>query len=143
MLGPYDENPSSINKENIDSWVKEGVIEYIQPTNDVRPYIANCSVLVLPSYREGVPRSVMEAMAMERPIIVTDVPGCRETIIDGKNGFLVPVRDSDALAEAMERFIHDSKLALDMGKSGRELVAEKFDVFKVNKDIIREMGLAS
>ena len=118
-----------------DGWVNfSGLLE------DVRPAIADCSVYVLPSYREGTPRTVLEAMAMGRPIITTDAPGCRETVIDGDNGFLVPVKSVDALVEAMQRFIDDPGLAARMGKRSREIAEEKYDVHKVNAVMLREMG---
>ena len=96
---------------------------------------------VLPSYREGTPRTVLEAMAMGRAIITTDVPGCRETVVDGHNGYLVPPRDSKALSEAMGRFLDDPSLALEMGRRSREMAVEKYDVEKVNEVILREMNL--
>jgi len=138
LLGSLDAHPSSLPREFVE---EAGIIEYIGPTKDVRPYIKNCSVYVLPSYREGVPRSVMEAMAMARPIIVTDVPGCRETIVDGENGFMVPSRDIPALANAMERFISNPQLIEPMGLVSRRMVEEKFDVHKVNENLMREMEI--
>jgi len=108
----------------------------------VRPFLRNASVYVLPSYREGTPRSVLEAMAMGRPIVTTDAPGCRETVVDGENGFLVPVKDAKALAAAMERFITDPQLIDRMGKRSREIAEEKYDVENVNAVIMKAMGLA-
>ena len=119
----------------------EGLIEYMGATEDVRPYLEKASVYVLPSYREGTPRSVLEAMAMGRPVITTDAPGCRETVIDGVNGFLVPVRDKVALAEAMEKFIIDKELMAEMGRKGREIAESRYDVHKVNLSILRPMEL--
>src|SRR5690606_6668697 len=114
VVGPFDSNPSSINEAAVRQWHDEGVIEYLGETKDVRPVIAEARVYVLPSYREGTPRTVMEAMAMGRPVITTNAPGCKETVIDGKNGFLVPVRDARALAGAMQRFIDDPSLISKM-----------------------------
>ena len=122
-------------------WQAEGLIEYMGATEDVRPYLEKASVYVLPSYREGTPRSVLEAMAMGRPVITTDAPGCRETVIDGVNGFLVPVRDKVALAEAMEKFIIDKELMAEMGRKGREIAESRYDVHKVNLSILRPMEL--
>lgn len=133
--------PDSIQLAELDAWVQAGTLEYLGRMEDVRPAIAACSVYVLPSYREGTPRTVLEAMAMGRPIITTDAPGCRETVIDGENGFLVPVKSVDALVEAMERFINEPDLAARMGKRSREIAEEKYDVHKVNAVMIREMGL--
>lgn len=142
LLGPLDINPTAITQEQLEQWTKEGIIEYLGKTNDVRPYIADASVFVLPSfYREGTPRSVLEAMSMGRPIITTDAPGCRETVIDGKNGFLVPVKDVDALKSAMEKFIQKPDLISQMGKQSRIIAEEKYDVRKVNRAILQEMGL--
>lgn len=141
LLGPLDINPAAITQEQLERWSKEGIIEYLGKTNDVRPYIADASVFVLPSYREGTPRSVLEAMSMGRPIITTDAPGCRETVIDGRNGFLVPVKDVDALKSAMEKFIQKPDLISQMGKQSRIIAEEKYDVRKVNRAILQEMGL--
>ena len=141
LLGPLDINPAAITQEQLERWTKEGIIEYLGKTNDVRPYIADASVFVLPSYREGTPRSVLEAMSMGRPIITTDAPGCRETVIDGRNGFLVPVKDIDTLKSAMEKFIQEPDLISQMGKQSRIIAEEKYDVRKVNRAILQEMGL--
>ncbi|NPV29982.1 MAG: glycosyltransferase family 4 protein [Firmicutes bacterium] len=141
LLGPLDTNPSAIGKKEVEAWVAEGVIEYLGETDDVRPYLAACSVYVLPSYREGTPRSVLEAMAVGRPVITTDSPGCRETVKDGVNGFLVPVKNSVALAEAMERFILNPEIIVEMGKKSREIAEQKYDVHRVNQVILEAMGL--
>jgi glycosyltransferase involved in cell wall biosynthesis len=117
------------------------VIEYQPWVEDVRPLIADSSVFVLPSYREGTPHTVLEAMAMGRPIITTDAPGCRETVRDGENGFLVAVRNVPALVEAMARFVHEPDLVKTMGRRSRLLAEEKFDVADVNRIILRTMGL--
>jgi glycosyltransferase involved in cell wall biosynthesis len=98
-------------------------------------------VYVLPSYREGLPLTVMEAMSMGRPVVTTDAPGCRETVVDGDNGFLVPVGDAAALARAMERFILEPEMIAKMGNRGREIAEEKYDVHKVNAVIMKTMGL--
>ena len=141
IVGPYDNNPSAIKRNDILKWQDEGLIEYMGSTEDVRPYIAECSVYVLPSYREGTPRSVLEAMSMGRPIITTDAPGCRETVIDGINGFLVPVRDSERLSNAMEKFLQNPSLITEMGAKSREIAEARYDVNKVNHSIMQAMGL--
>ena len=141
LLGSFDTNPAAISREQVESWIQEESIEYLGETNDVRPYIAASSVYVLPSYREGTPRSVLEAMSMGRAVITTDAPGCRETVCHGENGFLVPVKDSRALAEAMERFISSPELIFDMGNKSREIAVEKYDVHKVNHVIMQAMAL--
>ena len=142
LLGGLDTNPGAISKEEVEGWVKEGLIEWPGHVTDVRPYLAQASVFVLPSYyREGVPRSIQEAMAMARPIITTDAPGCRETVISGVNGFLVPVRDVDALVSAMERFIREPELIERMGKKSRKIAEERFDVHKINQVLLEAMEL--
>lgn len=134
--------PSSISEEEFTAWKKEGIVEIFGETGDVRPYISAAGVYVLPSYYgEGLPRTILEAMAMGRPIITTDTPGCRETVGEGANGIIVPAKDSAALAKAMERFIVEPDLAGKMGREGRRIAEEKYDVHKVNEVINREMGL--
>ena len=141
LVGWLDENPASISQEELDAWIHEDVIEDMGKLADVRPAIAASSVYVLPSYREGTPRTVLEAMAMGRPIITTDAPGCRETVKDGENGFLIPVKDVSALVAAMERFIQSPELIESMGKVSRKIAVEKYDVHKVNAVILEAMGL--
>ncbi|MEO7917187.1 MAG: glycosyltransferase family 4 protein [Dokdonella sp.] len=143
LVGWIDANPDSISQPELDRWVSEGIIEFLGKLADVRPVIAGASVYVLPSVREGTPRTVLEAMAMGRPIITTDAPGCRETVVDGENGFLVPVKSVDALVEAMQRFIDDPSLAARLGKRSREIAEEKYDVHKVNAVMLREMGITA
>src|SRR5690554_1029195 len=93
LVGDLDDNPESIKREELDAWIESGDIEYLGRLSDVRPALANAHVFVLPTYyREGVPRTILEAMAMGRPIITTDAPGCRETVVEGENGFLVPIK---------------------------------------------------
>jgi len=141
LVGWIEDNPASISKKELDLWVKQGIIEYLGKLSDVRPAIAESSVYVLPSYREGTPRTVLEAMAMGRPIITTDAPGCRETVQHGKNGFLVPVKNAPALVNAMEQFIRQPELTEQMGKASRQIAIEKYDVHKVNAVILKTMGL--
>jgi glycosyltransferase involved in cell wall biosynthesis len=141
LLGPLDVNPAAITRKEIKHWGEEGIIEYLGETKDVRPYIAEASVFVLPSYREGTPRSVLEAMSMGRPIITTDAPGCRETTQEGVNGYLVPVKDYVALFKAMERFILQPELIPVFGLASRRIAEKKYDVHKVNHIILEEMGL--
>ena len=142
MMGWIDSNPNAITQAELDGWVADGSIEFLGRLSDVRPAIEACSVYVLPSYREGTPRTVLEAMAMGRAVITTDAPGCRETVVDGDNGFLVPVRSADALADAMACFITEPTLAARMGQRGRQLAEDKYDVHKVNAVMLKEMGLA-
>jgi glycosyltransferase involved in cell wall biosynthesis len=141
LVGWIDEGPDSISKTELDAWIKDGSINFLGQLSDVRPAIEDCSVYVLPSYREGTPRSVLEAMSMGRPIITTDAPGCRETVIDGENGFLVPVKNVDALIGAMRKFIDDPGLIARMGARSRQIAEEKYDVHKVNTVMLKAMGI--
>lgn len=143
LLGDVDPNPGSLKRDEAMSWVSEGLIEWPGEVEDVRPWIARSHVYVLPSWREGVPRSTQEAMAMGRPVITTDAVGCRETVEDGVNGFLVPVRDAAALAAAMLRFIENPALIESMGRESRRLAEEKFDVHKINAIMLEAMGIRS
>ncbi|PKH80051.1 glycosyltransferase family 4 protein [Psychrobacter sp. 4Bb] len=122
--------------------IKASIIEYPGHVNNVSDWITKSSVFVLPSYyREGVPRSTQEAMAIGRPIITTDVPGCRETVVDGVNGFLVEKWDPKALAEKMIYFIEHPEQIKEMGDESYKLAQEKFDADKVNKRLINMLGL--
>lgn len=141
ILGSPGKGPDALNMDYINQAHEEGIINYLGRKPDVRPYIAQSSVYVLPSYREGTPRSVLESMSMGKPIITTNVPGCRETVIDGENGFLIPVKDHITLADKMKYFIENKSKIIEMGKKSRKIVKEKYDVHKVNKNIISAMGL--
>jgi len=140
LAGWLDEAPDAIGQAELDSIVAGGV-EDLGRLADVREAIAGASVYVLPSYREGTPRTVLEAMATGRAVITTDAPGCRGTVVDGDNGLLVPVADPDALYRAMRRFVEEPGLARRMGEASLRLVREKFDVHKVNKAILEATGL--
>jgi len=141
LLGPFDNNPSAIKRDTVIEWHKAGIINYLGETDDVRPFISSACVFVLPSYREGTPRSVLEAMAMGRPIVTTDTPGCRETVCNGVNGYLVDVKDPVSLANAMEKFILDPESIIVMGKNSRKIAEEKYDVHMVNSAILNSMEL--
>ncbi len=141
LLGGLDTNPGGLKRDEIEAWVSEGIIEWPGHVPDVRTWIARASVFVLPSYREGVPRSTQEAMAMARPVITTDAPGCRDTVIEGENGFLVKPRDAGALADAMERFISEPELIERMGAASRRIAEERFDVRRINRRMMEAMGL--
>lgn len=122
------DNPSAISKDKFFSWVESKYIQYLGSTKDIRRFIKNADCIVLPSYREGVPRAILEAMSMEKPIITTDVAGCRETVVEETNGLLVPAKDSLALAEAMTQLYNLSKEEIElMGKNSREFVLNRFD----------------
>lgn len=142
LLGSYDQLPDSIPKSVIEPYILDGTIQRFNETHDVRGFYEKCSVYVLPSYREGTPRTVLEAMAMGRPIITTDTPGCRETVVDGYNGYLVPVRDPNTLAEKMIQFIKQPELINTMGTNSLQLCREKFDVDAVNNQLTQIMNLS-
>ncbi|MCV2877681.1 glycosyltransferase family 4 protein [Sedimentimonas flavescens] len=129
LLGACDaENRSAIDKEMVDAWVAEGLIEYLGTTEDVRPNIARATCVVLPSYREGAPRTLIEAAAMARPLIATDVPGCREVVDHGITGYLCKLRSADSLARAMLTLLSRPPEALTaMGRAGRRKVEQVFD----------------
>ncbi|MCF3641822.1 glycosyltransferase family 4 protein [Rhizobium sp. TRM95111] len=142
ILGHFDPNPSAISREQMDAWVKEGLVTYLGETRDVRPFLADCNVFVLPSYyREGIPRSILEALSTGRAIITTALPGCRDTVVDGVNGYLVPARDPRQLAQAMMHFAENPADAHRMGLRSRDIAESRFDVHEVNKRLMRRFGL--
>lgn len=141
IVGAHDNNPNCIERKAFDSAVSAGFVEYLGVLNDVRGVLANADVFVLPSYREGTPRSTLEAMAMSLPIVTTDVPGCRETVINEENGFLVPAYDSSELAQRILDLHLDREMAVSMGLRSRVLVEQKFDVVKVNETILSHLGI--
>lgn len=137
VLGRLDEgNPGALQKNYIDVLVSSGVIDYPGQVTNVAERIAQASVFVLPSYREGVPRSTQEAMAIGRPVITTDVPGCRETVVEGVNGFFVPPWAPEQLAEKMIRFIEQPELIEKMGQESYRIAQEKFDATEVNERLV-------
>lgn len=129
LLGPVDvENNTAISQTVIDGWVAEGVVEYFPATDDVRSFIERATCVVLPSYREGLPRTLLEAAAMGKPLIATDAPGCRDVVIDGVNGYLCQVADAVDLAEKMQRIVEMTSSERElMGKAGRKKVEQEFD----------------
>lgn len=140
LLGPFDDNPSAIPKHIIETWEKEGVINYLGSTTDVRPFLAKSMVSVLPSYREGTPRALLESMAMGLAVVTTDVPGCRDTVDPGVNGYLVEAENSLSLSLAMEKFILNPELANQMGLHGVELIKQKYDIQSVNRTICENLN---
>ena len=142
LVGGADPNPDVIALTEIESWQRRGILTWHGEADDVRSYIARSHVYVLPSYREGTPRSVLEAMAMGRPVITTDTAGCRETVIEGVNGFLVPVGSVEPLAQAMERFVTRPELIGQLGAQSRSIAENRYDVREVNARLLREMELA-
>ena len=131
-----DKNPAAIRKDDLMNWVKEGIVVYHGATNDVKKYIAASDCIVLPSYREAIARSITEGMAMEKPVITTDTPGCREAVDDGQNGFLVPVKDALALSVSMDKFHQlDADQRHIMGVLGRQKVVREFDDRLISQQI--------
>jgi glycosyltransferase involved in cell wall biosynthesis len=143
LLGGLDANPGGLGRAEVEAWAQEGIVEWPGHVS-VRQWLEQASVYVLPSYyREGVPRSTQEAMAMGRPVITTDSPGCRETVEQGVNGFMVPVRDASALEEAMLNFVRQPELIVTMGMASRSMAEAKFDVHKINAEIFKIMAIDS
>lgn len=140
LVGWIDRNPAAIRQEELDAWVRDGVVECAGRLDDVREELRRASVFVLPSYREGTPKSVLEALATARPVITTDAIGCRETIRDGIEGLLVPPRDAPALAEACLRLGDDGAMRAEMGLAARRRAEERFDVRLVNAEIMEALG---
>ena len=141
LVGWMDDNPSAISQQELETWVNDKIVNYWGKLSDVRPAITASSVYVLPSYREGTPRTVLEAMAMGRAVITTDAPGCRETVSHGVNGYLVAVKSVDQLVQSMQYFIEDPKLMISMGQRSREIALNKYDVHQVNKHMMTEMDM--
>ena len=128
LLGRRDErNPSVVAKQDLEKWQSDGVVKWLGEVKDVRPIIADADVVVLPSYREGIPRSLLEASAMGKPVITTDAVGCREAAEHGRTGLLIPVRDASALADAMRKMIENPDMRVRMGKEGRQKMECEFD----------------
>lgn len=129
LVGDADPgNPSTVSREDLAAWHAEGVVEWLGWRPDVAALLASAHVACLPSYREGVPRFLLEAGAQARPSVATDVPGCRDVVHDGENGLLVPPRDAGALASAIERLVDDAGARRRMGARAREIVLATFDV---------------
>ncbi len=135
--GTIPNHPRSLTEADLQSFKRLPHFHFTGDVAEVRPYIAKSSVIVLPSYREGTPRAVLEAMAMARPVITTDAPGCRETVEHGVNGFLVPIKNRDVLVEKMEYFIQNPARCPEMGEASRKWAEARFNVHNVNKTLIR------
>ncbi|OCQ54410.1 N,N'-diacetylbacillosaminyl-diphospho-undecaprenol alpha-1,3-N-acetylgalactosaminyltransferase [Photorhabdus australis subsp. thailandensis] len=128
LVGNTDENPKSVKKEEIDHWVKQEIVEYWGYRHDIDNIMSKANIIVLPSYREGLPKSLIEAAACGRAVITTDVPGCRDAIINNVTGLLVPVKDSFALSEAIQDLISNSEKRNNMANEGRKLAERVFDI---------------
>jgi glycosyltransferase involved in cell wall biosynthesis len=141
LVGAMEKMQDSLNDQQLRPYIARGIVSWYGDTKDVRPFLARCSVYVLPSWREGTPRTVLEAMASGRPVITTDVPGCRETVINGRNGFLVPAQNAAALAEKMIWMLQHPKAVRKMGEESLNICRQKYDVRKVNRKMMETMGL--
>lgn len=141
LVGPFDSNPSSLKSEDLKPYIESGIVEYFGEKSDVKPYISQCSVYLLPSYHEGTPKTVLEAMAMGRPIITSDAPGCRETVVEGVNGYLVKVKDIIGLINRMEYFIFNREACVNMGNESVKIARKKYDVKIINQTIMHTMEL--
>jgi glycosyltransferase involved in cell wall biosynthesis len=130
---PDPGNPSSVSAEDLANWTRQNSdVQFIGHVEDIEPLIARSRVVVLPSYREGTPRILLEAAAMAKPLVATDVPGCREIVENGKNGFLVPAQNAEAIADALETLLDSKDLCETMGRAGRQKVLDEFDTTRVN-----------
>ena len=144
ILGEIDhQNMGALKQHELDDLIQENLFEYPGYVTNVKDWITETSVFVLPSYREGVPRSTQEAMAVGRPVITTDAPGCKETVVDRLNGFVVPRWDPEALADKMCYFIENPSQINLMGLESFKIAQNKFDSDKINSKLLDIMGLIS
>jgi len=128
LLGPFESGRGAVTRGEIERWEADGAVRHLGVTDDVRPYLARATAFILPSYyREGLPRTSLEAMASGRPVVTTDWPGCREAVVDGETGFLIPPKDPARLAEALRRYLLEPGLAARHGVAGRALAERRFD----------------
>lgn len=140
--GGLDTNPTAIQQKELDEWVSTGVIEYLGKLQDVRPTITNSHVFILPSYREGTSRSILEAMSIGRPIVTTNVAGCRQLVEVGRNGYLAEAKSVQSLVDAIEKMINvSSNELIQMGIYSRKIVEDKYDVHKVNEHMLTIMDI--
>lgn len=137
LLGEIDDNPTSLRTEDIAAWVAEGIVEWPGRVSDIQSWLKKCDVFVLPSYyREGVPRSIQEAMALGRAIVTTEHVGCRDTVEEGVNGYLIPTRNVDQLVKALTTLIGTPGLAIRMGAASRQLAEKRFDAKRADELLI-------
>lgn len=141
LVGGLDENPEALTAQELEMIMNKGHVHYYGYTEDVRPYLEECSIFVLPSYHEGNGRSIVEAEAVGRPIITTTAPGCCETVIDGYNGFLIPPKDGKALADKIIILLENKEMKMSMAEYSYQLCCEKYDVRSINRVFIENMKL--
>jgi len=152
LVGPHDlENPSGIPLERLEEWNREGIVSYLGRRPDVRELLALSDIVTLPShYREGVPRVLLEAAAMGKPVVTTDMPGCRDAVQDRKTGLLVPPKDPVQLTRAIQTLIEDPELRDRFGQAARKLAEDRFEIgrviditFRTYCDLLRKKGYPS
>lgn len=147
LIGDPDPgNPSAVTTSELEGWRKDGAVELLGYRSDIPELFAGAHIVVLPSYREGLPKVLVEAAACGRPVITTDCPGCRDAIEPNVSGILIPVRDSKALADAIERLVYDPGLRRRMGQAGRELAERRFsvdDIVEQHLDIYKKLQSSS
>jgi len=144
LLGARDErNPTVVSQQEVDRWQGEGTVHWLGEVLDVRSVLSGADVVVLPSYREGTPRSLLEAAAMGKPIITTDIVGCREVVEHGVNGLLVPLRDVGSLADAMRYLAANADARRRMGAAGRDKMVREFDESIVISRVLAIYGLGA
>ena len=137
LVGDLDPgNPTSVNQGDVDGWVAEGLVDWWGWRSDMAEVFGQCHIVCLPSYREGLPKVLMEAAACGRALVAADVPGCREIVQHGETGLLVPVRDAEGLASAIETLLADPALRRRMGQAGRKLVEERFALDRVLRETL-------
>lgn len=141
IIGYYDSNPTAVKPYELERYFHHGIANFLGKQDDVYPFIARCFCLVLPSYHEGTPKTVLEAMSVGRPIITTDAPGCRDTVTDGINGYIVPICDVEMLTQRMIDIINSKDDIDSMAKNSRSIAVSKYDVHLVNQELIKEMEL--
>lgn len=148
LVGDFDKgNPFCIEKDKLYYFIQNDIIKFLGRRDDIKEIIALCDVFVLPSYREGIPRTLIEAASMGKPIVTTNAVGCKEVVEHGRNGFLIPLKDSDALAEAIETLIKNKKSREKFGKHSRQKAIKEFDknivvekTISLYKKLIRKKG---
>ena len=131
-----EENPAAISEMQLRAWQKDGLVEWWGHRDDMPDVLASAQIVVLPSYREGLPKVLLEAAACARPLVATDVPGCRAIVKDGINGFLVPPKDPASLCQALVKLLQDPALRARMGAQGREIVVKEFSVDRISREIL-------
>jgi len=132
-------NPSAVREDELASWLEEGIVEYLGQTDEIRHFFSQTDVVVLPSYREGLSRVLLEAASCRKPIVTSDVPGCRDVVVEGESGYLCAPRNAEALAEAMARAAASASRFEEMGARGRRHVEEHFSAARVNRIYVEAM----